>query len=254
MITASSIFVTAGLGATNFREASKRLTFDVQKFKIFDQIVELTNENIEEFCPTVFNKYSEYLKAEIRGFGFMAWKAEIVYRTLVSNPLAVVVWSDCGCEAIVNPLTKRIFRQRIKQTREHGYISYTLNTEEYRFSKSGLYKYFPTLNSNDKSPQFQTTFLALHGDLGLAIAKRWFEVVTEDIETVMEKDSDLNESSGFVSHRHDQSVFSLVMKERNLMPNIKPLRDGKTIRSQFVSAFTAPIVASRNRSGVRLFS
>ena len=246
------IFITAGLGNSNFEDAAIRLLKDVNRFQVFESLVYLNNNNIESLCPTVSKKYKKFLRANVRGFGFMSWKAEIIHRTLDSNPEAGIIWADCGCEAIVNCLTKRSLVHKLNRASKEGYIAFNLNTEEYRYTKRELFDFFPILSSSDKSPQFQTTFFGLHGDLGRKIAKRWFEVVSAEISTVNEI-SKVGEQQGFVCHRHDQSVFSLVMKELNLEANMKPIRSGKTMRSQILSKLHEPFIASRNRSGLKSY-
>ena len=90
----------------------------------------------------------------------------------------------------------------------------------------------------------------LHGQTGQKIAEEWFRIVSENTNTVNEEDCD-TEHGLTVKHRHDQSVFSLVLKSMGLKPNMKPLKSekgsGKLMRR--IKFLTEPVLASRNRTG-----
>jgi hypothetical protein len=211
----------------------------------------LNEENLLELCPTIATKYAKYLNSDTRGFGFMSWKAELAYRILSqSTSDTLYFWVDAGCEVSSTPISKlkmRIWKKRLKR---NGYLYFVLDTPERDYTKVNLYSYFPKLTPDDVSPQAQTTFFGLFGEVGLAIATRWFDLVSQDINTVNEENN-TSITGGIVRHRHDQSVFSLVLKEMGLTPNLKPLKSNLSANklARYWKYFSEPILANRNRSG-----
>ena len=245
------IFATAGLGPANIKSASLRVIKQLDELPYVSKKVLLTEENLSEFCPTISTKYAKYLNSETRGFGFMSWKAELAYRILSrSTSDTLYFWIDAGCEVSLTPISKLKMHIWKKRLIKDGYLYFVLDTPEREYTKANLFSYFPKLTPDDLGPQAQTTFFGLYGEVGLAIATRWFQVVAQDIDTVSEENS-ISINGDIASHRHDQSVFSLVLKEMGLSPNLKPLRsDLKSNNlSRYWKYLVEPVLANRNRSG-----
>lgn len=245
------LVATAGLGTEPIRSAAERVIEQSQNLKSISRRVILTEANLESFCPTISAKYENFLNPETRGYGFMSWKAELTYRLLSDyNGKALYFWVDAGCEVSVTVMSKLKFRSYIHKLKRDGYIYYCLDTPERSHTKSSLFTQFPSLDPNDETPQAQTTFFGLYGKVGLEVATRWFEVVSSSVNTVSEEDS-FSVDGQEVKHRHDQSVFSLVLKEAGLKPNINPLKDdgGSSKILRYLKYLKEPVIASRNRSG-----
>jgi hypothetical protein len=246
------VLATAGLGNSDFLAAGRRVIRQAQGFGYFSDFRLLTSENLPFLCPTVSQKYADFLNPSTRGFGFMSWKAELAYRSLTqTNGEVLYLWVDAGCEMFPTPIGKSKLRKYLNQLERDGYLYFTLDTPESEYTKVGLFDSFPSLSKHDTSPQAQTTVFGLYGKIGQTIAQRWFDVVTSDIKTVNEEDN-YSFNGSAVHHRHDQSVFSLVLKELGLKSNLKPLKSDKS-SMQIVNRLkymTQPILACRNRTGL----
>ncbi len=245
------VLATAGLGTSEFLAAGIRVIEQAKGFRIFNDCKLLTAKNLPILCPTVSRKYKGVLNTSTRGYGFMSWKSEIAYRTLTEYEGNVFYfWVDAGCEMFPTPLGRLKMKRYVRQLEQDGYLFFTLDTPECEYTKASLFDYFPALSKQDRTPQAQTTFFGLYGKTGQNIAERWFDVVTNNIDTVNEQGSYAYDGSE-VRHRHDQSVFSLVLKEMGFKPNIQPLRSDKN-SSPFLNRLkylTQPILACRNRTG-----
>lgn len=244
------ILLTAGLGSADMRSAACRVARDAQKFSLFSQIIILTSDNLKDLCPTTSFKYERILNAGTRGFGYMCWKAEIVYRTLIEHQgYCGVVWVDAGCEVSPSIITRLKLVHYLNQANKNGYLYFNLDTQESSYTKRELFDEFPSLDASDAGPQAQTTFFALTGPVGLKIASRWFEVVAKS-EINFNEEAYVEQASSFIEHRHDQSVFSLSLKESGYLANLPPLRNGRgKLISRILTFIFDPIIASRNRTG-----
>jgi hypothetical protein len=249
--TPAIVIATAGLGTTEFLSAGKRVIRQAQGFRIFTDYILLTTRNLPELCPLVNNKYSDYLNSSTRGFGFMSWKAELANKVLTENSGNVLyLWVDAGCELFPSVIGKFKLKNYLQLLQRDGYLYFTLDTPESAYTKVGLFNYFPSLLKDDTTPQAQTTFFGLYGEIGQTIAQRWLSIVVSNIETVNEQNSYAWDGSR-VEHRHDQSVFSLVLKEMGLKANINPLKSNRNSSPILnrLKYLTQPILASRNRTG-----
>ncbi len=232
-----------------------RVIKQAQGFNTFTEYKLLTTENLPTLCPKIQRNYLDVLNQSTRGFGFMSWKAELTYRVLKEHQGEVLyLWVDAGCEMFPTLIGKFTMKRYLRRLERDGYLYFTLKTPEVAHTKVSLFDYFPSLTKTDTSPQAQTTFFGLYGEIGRTIAQRWFDVVSSDIATVNEQDSFAFDGSA-VKHRHDQSVFSLVLKEMGLMHNLKPIKSGKSAIPFLnkLKYLTQPVLACRNRTGKSIF-
>jgi hypothetical protein len=247
------ILLTAGLGNPNFFEAAERLISDAMKLELFDEIVLLCEENLELLCPTVVTKYHHILNSSTRGFGYMCWKAEIVHAFMKKNEgLCTVVWIDAGCEIVPSVFSKWKLASLMSKSETEGYVAFTLETSELEYTKRELFNEFDSAAESLQGPQFQTTFFALSGQIGMKIASEWFALVASE-ELFVNEVTHLPQHRDFVQHRHDQSVFSLTLKTMGLSPNLNTPHAGRGNRLKVALTYLmGPIVVARNRCGKSL--
>lgn len=247
------LLVTAGLGSQEFYDASQRVKRQAGSLWKLADVLELTNDNLKEICPVTHANYGKFLNSNTVGFGFMSWKAEVMFRAmnLEYGSYETVVWADSGCEINSTLLSRIRFMLWILLTKIYGVLTFTLRTPENLYTKRDLFEILAA-NPNDASPQFQTTFFMFSGSKGRLFANRWFEIVSSDIHTVNEETSINGEMNGFRNHRHDQSVFSLVAKSMNIRPLIRALPNGRARGLRKLRALSYPIWAARNRTGTSI--
>ena len=246
------ILLTAGLGSKPFESAAQRVLLEGNSLHGWEKQIALNFANLNEYCPTSVKNYSHILMPETTGFGYMSWKAEIVYRALNNDfgPCDGVVWVDAGCEVVSNPLSRYILKRRMGSAKRYGAAIFTLDTPEMFYTKHDLFAEFPLVSDEDITPQIQTTNFYLYGDVGLKIAKRWHEVASKSEVMIDESESKFGEVGGFINHRHDQSVFSLCCKSEKSFHEFKPLTTGTGGYRAKLRGFGSPFWAARNRTGV----
>ncbi len=241
------LFLTAGLGEENFCAAARRVELQVIKLSPYSRVINLSNENLRVICPEVSNVFADHLSVNTRGYGYMAWKSEIVMRAVNGDfgSYEYVVWVDSGCEVNSSKAGRATFLYWLALTKFRGYLFFKLETPEAFFTKRDLFKQFPVLSPDDFSGQLQTTFFILQTSRSRQLVQLWFSKCLEDIRNIDESTSHQGEREGFNIHRHDQSVFSLSAKSLGLTKTIRTLPNG----AKGLFRFAIPIWASRNRSG-----
>ncbi len=239
-----------GAGNTKFEDAADRLSKQVHDFRVFNNIETIKTKSLLQLIPEL----SADNPFQTRGFGFYRWKPRILLKALEGawGRYAGVCFADAGCEANVNLWSKRNLVNRLRSAEDFGVLAYAIDTPERHFTKRYLMEKFSAFDIGLESWQFQTGTIYLSGQTGLEIARTWDNLSWESIENVNDEFSGENELPGFFEHRHDQSVFSLILKSRDVLPAIPhPPGYDLRFRPRFQNVFE-PFWWARNRSGIDL--
>jgi hypothetical protein len=250
-VNESWVILTAGFGAQNFEDAAQRVQSEAEKFGVSRRVIAVLERDLASACPSTSTKYKEYFTESHHGFGYFAWKSELVNTAFQGKwgPCDGVIWIDAGCEVNVNFVSSRTLRKLMKLALVNGAAAFTLNTTDEEYSKSKLFSLPEFEQVDPKTPQFQATWFILGGETGRLIAQKWFDISMLDIAYLDFSNAGASESAIFIEHRFDQSIFSLVLKSFGIdaIKNFTPV-DGHSVKSQ-IRGFSHPVWTSRNRYG-----
>jgi len=208
------------------------------KKRFLDQSSEL---NIyEEKKVFSFNDLSEKKKIQIKKFikenkkrlyGYACWKPEIILNYLNKIPEgSILQYSDIGCHFNKNGLKRLkeyleitdknnilVFQYKEPDTKINSNLRYQVYYEQ-EYTKSDLFSFLkiPTYSSIRTSEQIWSGTMFLKKNLeNINLLEKWLEISylsnliddSPSIETNHDK---------FVDHRHDQSIFSILCKSRDI--------------------------------------
>lgn len=95
----TTYFLTFGGGSKNYHAAVERLTKQISKFELFDKIISL-NEDYLQNDIEFWNQHSNFIQNNKIGYGFWIWKPHIILKQLEKmNDGDTLLYLDCGCEA-----------------------------------------------------------------------------------------------------------------------------------------------------------
>jgi hypothetical protein len=238
--------ITAGLGSKTHIEAGRRVARVAEKFNCISFIKAFEETDLKEFAPRVFKTYANVLSSETKGFGYFAWKPELVLSTLRKFELDLVIWVDAGCELNINALSHFKFNTQVKNALKRGYYFYDLDYPEESYTKRDVQKKFP--NVQMQSRQVQATYFMI-GKSHVDLIEKWTECVLDDLKNIDLSPSVQEESKSFIEHRFDQSLLSLIVKSEGLKISRLPPSGGvNSFRSLLRSVFE-PVWTIRNRTG-----
>ena len=168
-----------------------------------------------------------------RGYGYWFWKPSFLLKIMNElNYGDIVHYADIGChiqnknsrfneylDILVNSNRWILPFQYFIDKNQFSYEISFSTKEEFKYTKSDLIDYFGFLN-DDKitgTPQFWAgSFFLKKDDETLNFLKEWKEVFYKKPNLIDDSNSKLDNSSGFIENRHDQSVFSLLCKKYNI--------------------------------------
>jgi hypothetical protein len=210
-------FLTFGGPTENYRAAVKRLQKEAEDMNVFSSITALTDLDLKE--ETLFwEKHGPFIQSNPRGFGYWIWKPYLIIEQLKKIPDGdVLLYMDAGCE--LNPFAKGRFFELVKKTNAKKIIAtHSISTDITYTKQDTIFK----MGMSDKPELLQKNqmqagcLMMLKCDEIMDLASKWYEWV-QDYHLIDDSTSVLPNHTQFVEHRHDQSVFNLLVKSRDLV-------------------------------------
>lgn len=212
-----SQFLTFGNG--RFATSARRLAGEVVGLgqAVFQEVHAMTSlPQVVESDP----RWLEHLGrgASARGYGWWFWKSVLVRHLLDTDVLRdgdLIAYGDAGCS--VNPLAGQAWLELLSRVGEAGsfdFVCFQGAHAEWRHTKGDTFRRF---GLQWDSQEFGATPQLVGGYWACRICpatRRFFELwesLAEDVQLISD-DEPLVENPHFVENRHDQSLFSMIVK------------------------------------------
>ena len=152
-----------------------------------------------------------------RGYGFWAWKASIIKEYLCKiNDGDLLFWSDAGIYWNYSNKSKNRFDEYVKMlTGDNDILTFSQPTIEKHWTKGDVLEAIGVYSNEDicNSQQLWAgLFLIKKTPRTTDFINRWVELNELKKELITDKRSTTPNKKGFIEHRHDQSVFSVLVK------------------------------------------
>lgn len=242
-------FVTFADGSKVWRATGRRLGRQAKKSGYFSKVSVLNAGDLK--CSSSEHTHDPNL----RGFDFWRWKPEVILQTLDSmSPTCPGVWYiDAGCTVFATEASKKRMMQYSAVAEQNGWgLAFHLdnNFSDARYSKALVLDHFGVSIDDAATGQVQATAIFIRNNqAGKSLARAWYEAA---LVPELFDDSNNNSRKGpeelsFVGHRHDQAVFSALVKSRSLATLPDELNMDRRLLLGLKSV-PFPIVATRHRS------
>lgn len=207
-------------GDNNFSIGKNRIRHQAENFGVFKTIQEFGESNLED--DMFWEKYAKpmmNLRVGVprRYYGYYACKPYFILKALENIPEEhVLLYVDSGCELNKNGLEK--LKQYYEECLETEGVFFTLDLPEIQWTKMDTYRHI--VESND---EYLMTRQIISGILFLknspmirGLVKKWIDICVEDGGKYLDDSSSkLPNDEIFREHRHDQSIFSLLLKVKS---------------------------------------
>ena len=185
----------------------------------------------------------DFAQKHPKGLGYWIWKPYTVLRFLQEHPeVDRVIYLDAGCDVSGNSTFAAVEELWAGVAGKSGLVFKMSDIPEWKFTKKSLASEISATETMMNDSQITASVFCLKREFALEICNQWLSVM-KNAEYAHLTDEISDEAEGFVAHRHDQSMLSLIVKkyhsERVL---VQDLRDFEETNSW--------IKISRNRSSL----
>lgn len=196
----------------------------------FNEVIMYNENDLDED----FKEKNKYILSKSRGVGCWSWKPYIIKKTLDKMEYGdLLFYSDSGSyfKKSIQPLVDLLFKEpsfilsfELKgliekhYTKRDAFVLMGLDTPEYTESSQREATYIMLI----KTP---TTMSIVEEYLKYA---QDYRIITDDSNTQY-----LPNYEGFIDHRHDQSIWSLLMKKHKIPGHLLISQHGNHLRQDF---------------------
>lgn len=212
MVEPKLYFITFGGGSQNYYDAVDRLTNQAKQLNIFDKIIGYTDDDLKKDLD-FWNKHSNFILKNNRGYGYWLWKSYLIMKTLKSmNNNDILIYLDSGCEIDIKK--KNNILECIEMIKINNITVTTTPQIEKKWNKMDLIKHLNMYHLKYiNSKQIQAGVLGIKKcDIIINFVNDWYNTCC-DYHLIDDSPSIINNDCIFKEHRHDQSVFSLLFKK-----------------------------------------
>jgi hypothetical protein len=225
------VFITVGVRNAQWNAASVRLAHQIKSLDIFDEIY--GHEDGRFLGDLEFwDRHQRFWSRSKKGCGYWLWKPYIIMKHLEQLEEGdILVYADAGCE--VRPTSASAMRKMIDIACEHKKIVGSHTCIEREWTKMDL---ILALDANkpehlDSAQWAGGTNMFIKTPAIMNLVESWYEIGC-DYHMIDDSPSVAPNLPCFKRHRHDQSIFSLLVKTRNLIHPTANLRLSGAIHSK----------------------
>lgn len=203
-------FITFGSHA-NYIDAAKRLVTQANELQVFNKTTMYTVADLQ--ADTAFwAKHGQFLMENARGFGFWIWKSYLIKKNMETMKDGdILMYLDCGCELDVKERDYLV--ECIERVKVDKHIGSSTYQPEKLWNKMDLLLKFDALKEEvlETEQRQGGVLLLLVCPETRKFVKEWYETCC-DYHLVDNSPSVARNLSCFREHRHDQAIYSLLVK------------------------------------------
>lgn len=242
-------------GFKNSQNIISRFKKQAKNSRLFDSIV--VHESIND---EVFDEFGEknfkFIRENSRGFGYWLWKPWIILKHLSwCKNGDILIYADVGCE--FSSQGGRIFKNRCDLAILQGVAAYSVGkkSEEYKWTKKELLDQFNLDSRAINSDQIAATFIYfMVSNEALEFVNEWFELAVKENWRYLNDNLDKLQLNGFIEHRHDQSIFSMLYKRNGYKQLVKRTNFPNLFYFNNSPVLWEPIHTLRNKTGIPIIA
>lgn len=243
-------FMTFGGPTANYHDAVNRLCKQAREFNLFDSITGYTEKDLQN-DNEFWTKHNNFIQNNSRGYGYWLWKPYLILKKLNEiNNNDILLYLDAGCELNVEGKTHFV-DNLIPLTKEKKIIGSRGGSNDLNFTKRDLIIYMnmensPLLGQDHMQPG---TLMMIKCDIINKLIEEYYKIASENYNLLDDTPSIEKNFNSFIEHRHDQSIFNMVVKKYAMLNySLDPSYWGANFKNYKI-AMNYPIWTCRNKSG-----
>lgn len=207
-------------------DALARIRLQAEDMQYYDHIVVADQSYLNiDFRE----KYKDKLTSKLRGYGYWCWKPQIILQLLDQvNEGDIIQYTDAGCHLNKNGKARLMEYFELADQSKSGILAFAAfppsfhdstielpDLSDYKWCKADLLERMNVI-SNESITHSQTVTAGIifirKSEQSRAIIQKWADVIAADFSLLDDSKSKRENIKGFVEHRHDQSIFSILCK------------------------------------------
>jgi hypothetical protein len=202
------------------------------------------------------DKHLSFVRENPKGFGLWVWKPAVLLNAMSLAPEGeLIVFLDAGCQVVQNSLAANRFKEYLNLAENSGFLFIQIkngafgveNSSEKHWSKKSCIQHFNLGAELTEATQVQSGVIIIANTVvGRNFVSKWYEnCIANNYELLRDPGVEEIQEPGFVSHRWEQSILSLMVKQQSLLC----LADETYWYPNWRLGLDYPIWTMRNRSG-----
>jgi hypothetical protein len=201
-------------GDEKFKQSRERIANEAKFTKWFSEVKIYTPS---DFGPEFHDKQSKFIKNNPRGGGYYIWKPYVILKQLEQlNDGDFLVYLDAGCT--INPRGKKRLQEYLQLLGDSkkGVLGFQMVYTEKCWTKADLAARLKVENNHGimDSGQVMAGAMVIQKNAdSMKLVKDWYDLGSENNHHYIDDSkSTLPNDACFKENRHDQSIFSLLIK------------------------------------------
>jgi hypothetical protein len=213
--------VIFGGGPRVWSRSARRLSKELLQLPLISGVEIYSPEDLRLRLPEFWALHSSFLTSNTRGFGYWIWKPYIVKEAL-ENLLPQedgVLYIDAGSS--INWRSMRAierFDEYVDFANTSGGLFFRLkgDNSHTKFTKRDVLESLGKEHLRDENLVAATVFLLATGSNSGKLLDEWIGLACEqNYRHLVDPKPEDRQSDGFVAHRHDQSILSIALENKN---------------------------------------
>ena len=209
-------------GRRNHINNAHNLTENVKKLEIFDEYKLYGEQDLINDKP-FWNQHKNFILNNKRGYGYWLWKPYLIKKTMENlNDGDILLYLDSQCEIVLDEKKDLLnYLDIVKEKKILYYYEHIEGLPEINLSKMDLIHRLDMQNNElIYSDQYGATVQLIYVCNETREFYNIFYNYGIDYYNIDDSPSILKNIDNFFEHRHDQSIFSLLIKKYNLFSDI----------------------------------
>jgi len=204
-------FVTFAGGDFLWKLAIQRIKNQAQISGEFSAIGIYESKDLARIANSIDLHFIEQNK---QGYGYWLWKPIIVLDFLENNPeIDVILYADAGCDLNFNAHSIENWNRYLDNLKSHECVAFAMELIEKSWTKEELFRTFPEYRQYQNTEQLLGGVFLMRRNFAIEFCNQWLDRMrTSNFELLGNFYDQTIQDPQFLSHRHDQSFFSLMGK------------------------------------------
>jgi len=226
--------LTFGGGSEDFRAAAHRVGAEAELSDCFEEIFVVTDTDSEYYISSFLRKNENFFKNYPKGFGLWSWKPHLIDHFLGEIPEgSSLMYLDSGSHLNLKTIAcAQKLHGYFESAKQRGIFAMQLrdgqfgedfpDLSESAFTTKSLAKKVGLSQEHLSSHQIESNFLiANNSRVPRRIVREWLKLSSMRSHRFLLDPLDADDTfANFFEHRHDQAIFSALLKKHDIEPSL----------------------------------